>query len=267
MPMISSFANPQIKRVRRLQSNKRFRYQEKVFVVEGTRMIQDLAAGFARSQTVYFTEIWLADPANEALLENTDLKQELVTGEVMGSMSSTETPPGVLATVLMDPLPLPEVSQLILILDALSTPGNMGTMLRTAGAAPVDAVLLAPGCVDIYNPKVIRAAMGAHFRLPFVNLDWPEIAAYCNRTNIWLSEASGDNIYTEIDWRRPSSLIVGNEAQGASGEARNVAHGSLYIPMARTTESLNAAAAAAVILFEAARQRAFPTNQGRSSIN
>ena len=267
MLMISSLANPQIKRVRHLQSSKRFRNQEQAFVVEGTRMIQELAAGVGRSETIFFTEDWLADPAHESLLKETYLNRELVTGDVMAAMSSTETPPGVLATVPMDQIPLPEASQLILILDALSTPGNMGTMLRTAGAAPVDAVLLAPGCVDIYNPKVIRAAMGAHFRLPFANLDWPEIADYCNQTTIWLSEARADNIYTEIDWRRPSALIIGNEAHGAGGEARHTAQGSLYIPMARATESLNAAAAAAVILFEAARQRDFPTDRRKHSGN
>jgi TrmH family RNA methyltransferase len=202
-----------------------------------------------------------------SLFDETNAGREMVTDEVMAAMSSTETAPGILATVPMDPLPLPETSGLVLILDALTTPGNMGTMLRTAGAAPVNAVLLAPGCVDVYNPKVVRAAMGAHFRLPFSMLGWPEIVAYCGQNTIWLSEAGADNIYTEVEWRRPSALIIGNEARGASNEARHAAQGSISIPMARATESLNAAAAAAVILFEAARQRGFPKSKGMSANN
>ncbi len=225
-------------------------------------MIQELASGAAKSETIYFTEAWLANPDHESLLDETSMSRESVTDEVMAAMSSTETAPGVLATVPMDPLPLPETSELVLILDALTTPGNMGTMLRTAGAAPVGAVLLAPGCVDVYNSKVIRAAMGAHFRLPFSDLDWPEIVAYCSQNTIWLSEAWADNVYTELDWRQPSALIIGNEARGASNEARHAAQGSISIPMARATESLNASAAAAVILFEAARQRDFPRSKG-----
>ena len=263
--MISSVANPQVKRVRRLQISKRFRGNEQVFVVEGTRMIQEFATGAIRPETLYVTQDWLANTAHKAILEEANLSGDLVTGEVMEAMSSTETAPGVLATVPMSLLPLPPEPMLVLILDALTTPGNLGTILRTAGAAPVDAVLLAPGCVDVYNPKVVRGAMGAHFRLPFRNFEWHEIVDYCQSAEIWLSEAEGNSVYTEVEWRRPAALIVGNEARGAGGEARRAAQGSLYIPMARATESLNAATAAAVILFEAARQREFPLNAGNKT--
>lgn len=256
--MISSLANPQVKRVRRLQTSKRFRSQEQIFIIEGTRMIQELAAGAAWPEALYCTRDWLSDPVHERILAEANLSSTLVTNEVMAAMSSTETAPGILAAVPMNPRPLPEEPELILILDALTNPGNLGSVLRTAGAAPVDAVLLAPGCVDIYNPKVVRGAMGAHFRLPFRSLTWQEIKDYCRSTAVWLSMAAGDLVYTDVSWRQPSALIIGNEAQGAGVEAQKAAQGSVYIPMARATESLNAATAAAVILFEAARQRKFP---------
>jgi TrmH family RNA methyltransferase len=255
--MISSLTNHQVKRIRRLQKDKRFRYREQAFVVEGTRLIQELADNPDRQKIMYYTQDWLADAAHQAFFFEASLVGELVTNEVMASMSDTETAPGVLAVTSMNPTPLPAHPSMILILDAISTPGNLGTMLRTAAAAGVDAVLLAPNCVDPYNPKVVRGAMGAHFRLPIQNLEWREIIGYCKSLNIWVAEASDGNLYTEVAWRNPSALIIGNEARGAGNKALKAAQGSVFIPMAKGTESLNAATAAAVILFEAFRQRDF----------
>lgn len=257
MPMISSLANPQVKRIRRLQKDKRFRYREQAFIVEGTRMFQELAAGSNPPQAAYYTQDWLADPEHQAILLEENLGGELVTSEVMAALSDTETASGILAVAPMNPLPLPAKPTMVLILDAVTTPGNLGTMLRTAGAAAVDAVILAPGCVDAYNPKVVRGAMGAHFRLPIHHLDWAEIVGYCDSLTIWLSEASGNKVYTDVPWQQPSALIIGNEARGAGSEAHNMADGLVRIPMVKATESLNAATAAAVLLFEAFHQRGF----------
>ncbi|MFL7838472.1 MAG: TrmH family RNA methyltransferase [Candidatus Promineifilaceae bacterium] len=255
--MISSLANPQVKRIRRLQKNKRYRYREQAFVVEGTRLFQELAVNPERPKTTFYTQDWLADAAHEAIIAEKNLAGEVVTNEVMAAMSDTESASGVLAVTSMSPIPLPDQPSMVLILDAITTPGNLGTMLRTAGAARVDAVLLAPDCVDPYNPKVVRGAMGAHFRLPIQQLDWQEIIAYCHSLKIWVSEAAGGEIYTRVDWRQPSALIVGNEARGAGSESQKAAHGSVVVPMAGGTESLNAATASAVILYEALRQRNF----------
>lgn len=256
--MISSLANPQVKRIRRLQNSRRFRSQEQTFIIEGTRMIQELASSAEMPEALFYTQEWLSDAVHRSILETSDMRGEPVTNEIMAAMSSTETAPGVLAAVPMKPLPLPSEPKLVLILDAVTTPGNVGTMLRTAGAAAVDAVLLAPGCVDVYNPKVVRGAMGAHFRLPCSHLPWPEIEDYCRLTTIWLADVEGDKAYHDVEWRSPSSIIIGNEARGAGHEARQAAQGTIYIPMARATESLNAASAAAVLIFEAARQKGFP---------
>ena len=134
-------------------------------------------------------------------------------------------------------------------------PGNLGTILRSAEAAGVGQVLLAPGTVDAYNPKVVRGAMGAHFRLPLESLDWPAIAERVAGRAVWLADAAGEIAYDQVDWTAPSALIVGGEAAGAGQRAAELATGRVCIPMTGGAESLNAAMAATVILFEAARQR------------
>jgi TrmH family RNA methyltransferase len=144
---------------------------------------------------------------------------------------------------------------LFLILDAVRDPGNLGTILRSGEAAGVGQVLLAPGTVDLYNPKVVRGAMGAHFRLPVFSHDWPDISKQTSGRAVWLAHAAGDTTYDAVDWTQPSALIVGGEASGAGQEAAQIATGRVSIPMTGGAESLNAAMAATVILFEAARQR------------
>lgn len=133
----------------------------------------------------------------------------------------------------------------------------LGSMLRTAAAAGVDAVFLPKGSVDVFSPKVVRAAMGAHFRLPIWVAAWDEIALRLRRSalEVYLADVKAAEVYTRFDLRSPLALIVGGEAAGAGEMAHQLAHARLYIPMAGGIESLNAAAAAAVLLFEVARQR------------
>jgi TrmH family RNA methyltransferase len=151
--------------------------------------------------------------------------------------------------------PLPRQPSRVLILDNLRDPGNMGTILRTAGAAGVQVVVLSPGCTDPYNPKVLRSGMGAHFCVPVVEATWQQIEEYCESLNVYLARGKGGLAYDRADWRSDWALIIGNEAHGVGDEATDIASTPVTIPMAVATESLNAAIAAAVILFEAARQR------------
>ena len=251
--MINSLTNTKVKRVRRLQEQRRFRQRERQCVIEGTRWVAD-----AIEQNMPIIELFqtaVSQSQNPLPLPTT-----LVSDDVMAAMSDVPSPPGVLAIVNIAPLPLPNQPTFLLILDAITTPGNLGTMLRTAAAAGVDGVLLAPGCVDAYNPKVLRGSMGAHFRLPVQALSWNEIGEVTaetavGKTAVWLAAIDGDVEYTAVNWQSPSALIIGNEANGAGDSARKLATGQLTIPMYAATESLNAAIAAGVILFEAARQR------------
>src|SRR5262249_33514926 len=149
---------------------------------------------------------------------------------------------------------IPRSPQHVLVLDAISDPGNLGTILRTAAAAGVDLVLLAPGCVDPYNDKALRGGMGAHFRVPVLAQSWEKIAEICTNLTVFLGESYGNLTYDDADWAHGWALIIGSEAHGASEAASGLAQQRISIPMAAETESLNAASAAAVILFEAARQ-------------
>jgi TrmH family RNA methyltransferase len=148
----------------------------------------------------------------------------------------------------------------LLILDDLADPGNMGTILRTALASDVDEVLLTANCVDCYNPKVVRAAAGAHVALPIsTDLSWETIAervrTHCGDTpRVLLAEAYSKHLYYEQDLTLPFALIVGNEAHGPSREARSLATLTITIPLANSVESLNAAIATSIILYEAVRQ-------------
>jgi TrmH family RNA methyltransferase len=257
--MITSTSNPKIKYVRRLLNDGRFRQREGAFVIEGTRWLAEMTAFQERLQLVLVTEPWLVHPDNQpliktlALTESSDL--DIVSEQVMAHASDTETPAGVLAVVEIVSQPLPESPGLLLVLDRIADPGNMGTILRSSAAAGVDGVLIGPGSVDIYNPKVVRSSMGALLRLPVLSLSWAEIGEAVEGMTVWLAAANGRTAYTAVNWQKPSALIIGSEAHGAGQLAKDIAHNTVSIPMASDTESLNAAVAAAIILFEARRQK------------
>lgn len=255
--MITSPTNDKVKMVRRLQNERRFRAQERVFVVEGDRWLAELVRNQIAPRHLFFTAAWQATHAEilAQLAEFTHHPGLLVNETVMAAMSDTTTPPGVLAVVAIPNLPLPPQPSLLLILDAMNNPGNLGTMLRTAAAAGVDGVLLTPGSVDATNPKVVRGSMGALLRLPVHTLSWAQIAEVVQGMTVWLAAVDAGEVYTAVSWQPPSALIIGSEAGGAGQEAYQVAHGRVTIPMHAATESLNAAVAAAVILFEVRRQR------------
>jgi TrmH family RNA methyltransferase len=178
-----------------------------------------------------------------------------VSAEVMACCSDTVTPSGLLAVVPFPDIPAPVGSTWTLVVDSIRTPGNLGAILRTAAAAGVEQVLLSPGTVDMYNPKVVRGGAGVHFFLSVLPLSWPEIGARLRGLRVWLAATEGDVSYTNVDWIQPLGLIIGGEARGASPSARSLAEGSVTIPMAHSVESLNAAVAVGVLLFEIARQR------------
>ncbi|MCR4408392.1 MAG: RNA methyltransferase [Anaerolineae bacterium] len=255
--MITSPANPKIQYVRAL-ARRRTRHQEKQFIIEGVRLVEEALRADIIPALSFFTEDLVATERGRNLLAELQKRGASplpVSNAVMRTMSDAQTPQGILAVVpFPQPVPPPTLS-LILVVDGIRDPGNLGTLLRTAEAAGVEEVLLAPGTVDLYNPKVVRGAMGAHFRLPIKAQDWAEIASITSGTQVFLADARGDREYDKVDWCAPSTLIVGGEAEGASASGRKLATIRVFIPMQGSTESLNVAVAAAVILFEAARQR------------
>jgi TrmH family RNA methyltransferase len=252
--MITSRANPQVKYVRRLQNERRFRAAEQAFVVEGTRWMRELATAGIQPRALFATTGWMESNEGRGLLAALGAAVP-VADEIMAEMSDTETAPGVLAVLPMAPRPWPDAPELVVILDAVTNPGNLGTILRAASAAGAGGVLLGPGCVDPYNPKVARGSMGALLRLPVLSASWEEIGQMTAGLDVWLAAARDGTAYTAVDWRRPAAVLIGGEARGAGAAAEQLATGRVTIPMHDDTESLNAALAAGIILFEAARQR------------
>jgi len=253
--MITSNKNAKVKYVVRLQAERRFRWRERAFVVEGTRWLTELASVGHPLKLVFCTEDWRSSANHEAILQQVAAPVQVVSPEVMADLSDTETAPGVLSVAEMVLRPFPPTPTLLLVLDGVANPGNLGTMLRTAAAAGVDGVLLGPGCVDPFNPKVLRGSMGAHLRLPIQDANWAEMAGLLAGLTVWLADVAEGVAYTAVNWRSPSVLVIGSEARGVGNEAERVANGRCTIPMHAATESLNAAIAAGIILFEAARQR------------
>ena len=255
--MITSAANLKLRYVRAL-ARRSFRAREGRMVVEGVRLVEEALGAAVDPAFALTTETLGATERGRALqarLEARGVPTLAVAPALFADLAGTVSPQGVLAVVGTPALAMPEAPDLVLVLDGLRDPGNLGTALRAAAAAGGDLALLAPGTVDATNSKVVRAAMGAHFRLPIRHADWAEIGARCAGLTTWVADAGGEAPYTDVDWRRPSALVVGGEADGPSAAARGAAAAAVAIPMPGHAESLNAASAAAVILFEAARQR------------
>jgi TrmH family RNA methyltransferase len=259
LPTITSLHNERVKLVHALQSQGKVRRQEKRIALEGVRLIGDALAAGVRPDFVFFTpESSAGDQPVARLLARLRDQGVLcidVTPEVMAHVTDTESTQGIVAVVPMPELPVPAHADLVLILDGIADPGNLGTILRTAAAAGAGRVVLAPHCVDPFNPKVLRSGMGAHFRVPITRQSWEEIAGAVSGLSVYLADPGGTIPYYGVDWRSPSALIVGGEAHGADPHARQLAGTTVSIPMGSGVESLNAASAAAVILFEIRRQR------------
>jgi RNA methyltransferase, TrmH family len=253
--MITSTHNPRIQWVRKLQEHPPLRQSEGVFVIEGVRLVEEaVRAGWQPSLVLYTPD--LSQRGLEIIRSLSSSILEEVSPAVMRSASDTQTPQGLLAVMVQRVLPLPAALDFVLVLDAIRDPGNLGTILRTAVAAGTQGVILAPDCVAPFSPKVLRSAMGAHFRLPVLVLEWSEIEALLDPgVKIYLSDVGDSLLYTQVDFRSPAALIIGGEAQGAGTEAHRLAQERIHIPMAPGVESLNAAAAAAVLMFEVVRQR------------
>jgi TrmH family RNA methyltransferase len=260
--MITSLRNDKVRYVQALQARRRVRQRERRFVFEGVRLMEEAVRASLAPDFVLYAEQVAANARGERLLES--LRQmpvtcHLVSQAVLKACSDTEAPQPILAVLPIPDLPRPRQPTFTLVVDRVRDPGNLGTVLRTALAAGVEQVIMAPGTVDASNPKVVRAAMGAHLRLPLVALGWDAIGQAVSGASVWLAAADGEEPYTAVDWTCPLTLIVGGEGEGAGAQAQALADGRVHIPMAAGVESLNTGVAAAVVLFEIRRQRELST--------
>jgi RNA methyltransferase, TrmH family len=257
---LTSAQNPRLKLVRLLQQKRDARERERLFVAEGARLTDDfLRAGMK----AHFALVAAGDAASSAAQQwaraHAGVECFAVSDSIMRDVSLETTPPGMLVVFHMPEARvdavLAELRAPVMILDALRDPGNLGACLRVAAGADCRVVLLAPGSVDPFNPKVVRGGMGAHARIQVAAMSWDEIRATCRGRAVWAATANGQRRYDQVAWAEPSAVIIGGEASGISREAQAHVTGTTAIPLANAVESLNAAVACGVILFEAARQR------------
>ena len=258
--MITSVKNPKIQHIRALQSRSRIRREMGAFIVEGLRLAEEVFTSDWDVQLVIYTEG--LKPNGQRLVDGfaeRGVEVELVAPHVMQNASNTKSPQGILLVLSTASITLPSKLDFVLVLDSLRDPGNLGTILRTAAAVGVDAVYIPPLTADPFAPKVIRAGMGAHFRIPIIHAAWGLIEQTIDQHDlqVYLSKADCLQLYTEADFRQPIALVVGGEAFGFSERSQKISHQSLHIPMLNQVESLNAAVAAGILLYEVYRQRDF----------
>ncbi len=262
--MITSATNPQVKRIVQLQEKARARDQETAFIIEGSRMFLEAPADMIRN--IYLSEEFLLknrQPEVQDKLEQVGF--ETVSSEVFRKMSDTETPQGILCVVKQYQR---EVSgfldnkggkpPLYMVLEDIRDPGNMGTIFRTGEGAGVDGIFIGSSCVDVYNPKTIRSTMGSVFRVPFLVVeDLPNLIVNLRHTGIrvFAAQIEGAGAYDHESYIGGTSFLIGNEANGLRPETAEQANVKIKIPMEGKVESLNVATAAAVLMYEAKRQR------------
>lgn len=254
--MITSSQNSKVKLARSLLGRPKERREAGAFVVEGVRLVEEAAAAGWPLQFVLHNPD-LNPRAQHVVdeLRKRGIETDAVDPALLQTLSDTETPQGVLAIATLNPLPDPDKPTFILIPDAIRDPGNLGTLLRTAAAVGVEAVLIPPETTDPFAPKVVRSGMGAHFRLPIISLGWDAITARLTDMAVFVAEMEGNLPLWEADFTQPLALVLGGEAEGASAPARQIASAFINIPMPGKMESLNAGVAGAVLMFEVLRQR------------
>ena len=257
MPVVSSPRNERVKLARLLHSQAKARRKHRRLVLEGVRLVQDALEAGVRPEFVCCVAGLEEGPALDLIrrLQSGGIPCLSVTEALMRDMADTETPQGVLGVFPWPDLPVPVAPDLVVVADGWRDPGNLGTLIRTAAAAGVDLVALTPGTVDPFNPKVLRAGMGAHFRVPILSSDWRGLVTRFPDLAIYLADAAGDVAYDAVDWTRPSMIVVGSEAHGLRlrETLRDLPHTLIRIPMVAGAESLNAAVAASLLLYEARR--------------
>lgn len=256
--MITSTSNAQVKRLLQLQKKSKARNEEKVFLVEGLRMFVEVPA--ERVQKVYISESLYNKKKQE--LDLSRFSVEILSDTVFQYVSDTKTPQGILCIVEQQKYDINEILKIgnphFMVLDNLQDPGNLGTIVRTAEGAGVDAVFLSKESVDIYNPKTIRSTMGSIYRMPVIYVeDLLELLSTFKKKGIksYAAHLEGENTYDKEDYQSGTAILIGNEGNGLRDEVANAADIWVRIPMHGQVESLNAAIAASVLMFEVYRQR------------
>lgn len=259
--VIESRSNPQVRELIRLQKKAGERRKSALVPAEGERLVKEIPEGLL--ERVYVSRTWRQMHEDQELWRRVCKEATVLSDEIFAAVTDTRTPQGIMGLVRMPAwseadLAPAEGHALLLGLEKLQDPGNMGTILRTAEAAGVHGLIVSGDCVDLYSPKVIRSAMGAAFRMPVVAVDdFPAFLIKMRRRGYLVCAAALDGSipYTKSDYRKDTIIVIGNEGNGLSQAALQAADQRIRIPMEPQVESLNAAVAASILMFEARRQR------------
>lgn len=254
--MITSTSNAQVKKIIQLNAKAKERRKSGLFVVEGRKMFQEAPDSWI--EKVYVS----ADYEDLETVKNRQVPVEIVDPHVFTAMSDTQTPQGVLTLLKIPAWEKEQVlggeNPFLMILEDLQDPGNAGTIIRTAEGAGVTGIILTDHAVDLYNPKTIRATMGSIYRMPvLVTKALPELLGELKQRGIetYAAHLKGTHSFREENYKKPCAFLIGNEGNGLKDETAEQADHLIRIPMHGSVESLNAAIAACVLMYEAEGQR------------
>jgi TrmH family RNA methyltransferase len=255
--MISSIHNPLVKQMRKLHKTKE-RKEQGLFLLEGTHLIESALHCNCSLTTVCCTALWQERyPQLWQQLHSRAARIETVTEEVLKAIATTVNPDGIVATASPQSKTIDRV-KLGLVLERLQDPGNLGTIIRTAVATGTDGLWISEDSVDIDNPKVLRASAGAWFELPMaVSPNLPDLVQFYRQEGLQIVATlpQAKKTYWEIDFTRPTLILLGNEGAGLTEQLASLAQEKVTIPLAGGVESLNVAIATALLLYEAQRQK------------
>ncbi|HPU62570.1 MAG TPA: 23S rRNA (guanosine(2251)-2'-O)-methyltransferase RlmB [Mobilitalea sp.] len=258
--VITSSNNPQIKNLALLQKKAKARDEQGLFVVEGIKMFEEARSEGLLVKAYMSESFYIRKEKTPEFFDG--LSYEIVSDTLFNQITDTKTPQGILGTVKKPIYSFEDLLKVkdafLLILEDIRDPGNLGTIIRTAEGAGVTGIVLNRSCADILQPKVVRSTMGSIFRVPYYEAE--DFLAFLDNLKtmgftLYAAHLSGNLYDTEGSFRGKIGLLIGNEANGLSDEASRKADKLIKIPMAGKVESLNAAIAAAILMYEAARQR------------
>lgn len=252
--MITSKENPTVKLVKKLLSAAKYRKREGAFVMEGLRLCRDAAQNGVVISATLVTEAFVSDfPEDFAEIEAASKTCFTVSESIMNTLSDTPSPQGVVCVCNIPSFePLPVKAGKFVLLEQVADPSNLGAIARTAEAMGIDGICISGGC-DPYHPKALRASMGALLRLPVYSGEMQDILACMNTLQVPTYAAvvkNADYGVGQVDFTGPCGVVIGNEAGGITLETRQRCTNTVTIPMAGRAESLNAAAAACVLIWE-----------------
>ena len=262
MKQIQSPQNPLIKSLLLLQEKAKARKQSGTFLIEGHREITLALQGGYQLETVLFVPEMIATTSLQSQVPQSVTWIE-ISREVYQKLAYRDTTEGIIAVAKMqnhelETLILPQ-NPLLLVAEAIEKPGNLGALLRTADAVGADAVVIANPKTDLYNPNIVRSSVGCLFTNSIATGTSAEVISFLQQKNIAIYSATlqNANAYHENDYTGPTALVVGTEATGLTEAWREAATQNIIIPMSGTIDSMNVSVAAAILLFEAKRQRGF----------